>query len=1001
MHAARTDERPDLALDPARGAARDPGAPSALGSPSALRAPGALSALDGASVPRARGLSCLTTTLAAAALALPMAPRAAHGQASNATVPAKAAAPSPADRPTPPAAPPDVTPATGAPSTGAPPAAPAVSTLPLVGLSAPARVSFDALDIPLIETASFEDALRVEGFLHARNRFAQMDLMRRHAAGELCELVGPLAVSIDTPRARLQLRKVAKASVERLRAEERTLLDAYVDGVNQGLRSLPKAPAEYALLQLAPAPWTADDTMLVALSMCSMLNDTARIETSIGAAAAALPPALFAFLATPYTSFDCTVLADATPFVPPPIPGADVLDTRVRPAEAPPVPEKKRGRAEPSVDDAFAAAATWSETAGGGDGGTALARLERIADGIRAGSNGWVVSGAHTPHGAAILANDMHLPITAPPIWYRASFAYDESGTRRTLDGLTLAGVPGLITGSNGHIAWGFTNVEGDFIDFVVIEPDPNDATKYLVPGGSEPFVVEKLSLKPRAVPAQKIEVRSTRYGPIVGNDANGRPIALRWTALDEGSINLASLDLARATDVPTALDIAARWRGPQQNVMVAGADGRIGWTISGAIPVRRGHTGATPVSWSDGTNGWVGYMGDRAEPGAPPLPARPRALDPEDGLIVTANQRTVPLDVAAVIGTLWAAPDRADRIRDLLRETAAGRAAGARGTIDEARCAAIQLDTEVPLLVRWRDAVTPLLARAGKDVAADGAPTDRARRLAAIAGTLEAWNGRADTTETAVGLVDGMRRRLRRAILAGIAEAAIASATPPLPDAARAKLVDTVSRLPAQDESLLRLVLEQPPHLLPASAASWSALVEQAALESAASMRKDDALIAWGRLNVSDFGHPLAQAIPALASRFMLPTHEQPGHPGAVRVATPTFSASARMVVAPGREAEGLMQMPGGQSGDPGSAHWADQHPAWRDGRPQPLRPGAPVTILDLTPTSPPEGDAGPEKRQPGAEENGPAHGHENPGMNEDANEDVKTQNLKKPPTT
>jgi acyl-homoserine lactone acylase PvdQ len=268
------------------------------------------------------------------------------------------------------------------------------------------------------------------------------------------------------------------------------------------------------------------------------------------------------------------------------------------------------------------------------------------------GSNGWVIAGAHTADGAAILASDMHLPLSVPGIWYRMSMEVapltetrdgsdaaettkaanagttaDTANTANTantastanttstaatastaakasttspadtttpastpsaprdglsLHGLTLPGAPGLIVGSNGHVAWGFTNVEGDFIDFVVIERDPADPSRYLVPGGSEPFEVIEETIRVGSDRVETLTVRMTRWGPVTGADHEGRPLAIMWTAMQPNGLNLGHLRLGRAMTAAEALEAAAAMRGPQQNVVIADRHGSIAWTISG-----------------------------------------------------------------------------------------------------------------------------------------------------------------------------------------------------------------------------------------------------------------------------------------------------------------------------------------------------------------------------------------------------------------------------------
>jgi penicillin amidase len=839
-------------------------------------------------------------------------------------------------------------------------------------LVAPASLAFDAFRCARIEAASEEDAARVQGYAHAIDRFAQMDLLRRSAAGELAELLGPAALPEDRTRRVLRLRSVATAAFERLPEGDRRLLVAYADGVNAGLASLERPPIEYRALQAKPAPWRPEDALLVSLAMSALLNDGARVELALAEVVAALPKDLVGFLAPRRTSNDVPVVADDPTALPPlpPFPSPELVDTGDLASL-----QHASGRA--ALEGGLLA---WSAFDGG------------LPDPMALGSNSWVVAGSRTPDGRAILANDMHLPYSMPAIWYRVSIAIaaDAGGRPLALDGLSLPGAPGIIVGSNGSIAWGFTNVEGDFIDFVVVEVDPNDPARYRVPSANgdawESFTVVEEQIVARGTEPTTLEVRATRWGPIVASTSDGRPLAMAWTALRPDGLDLGIFELLRARTVEEALDIGSRWRGPQQNLMVAGADGRIGWTIVGYLPDRVGFDGSVPTSWADGTRFWRGSW---------PIEERPRVVDPESGFIATANHRTLPLALAERIGRTWAPPERAGRIVELLGErTNDGRLA----QIDRVRCRAIQLDVHAPSLERWRTLFVAVLERSIASRPADAA--DRGE-LAALRDHIAGWSGRAEAGDTAFPLIDGGRRQLTAAVVRSLAAAALLRGDHVHADddrdgdrpsgAALAERAAALARLPVAEESILRLVEAHPDHLLPyvfdATDATYrplggrtdappggptpsardrwdgavvaalrtaaTSLVERGgrrAGSSAKQLRIAD-LPTWGTVNTASFSHPLAAALPLVARTLNGPSHPQPGYWNAVRVATPSFGASNRLVVSPGLEDEGTLVTPCGQSGDPQSPHATDLHPSWRDGGTHPLRPGAPVSTIRFAP--------------------------------------------------
>lgn len=796
-------------------------------------------------------------------------------------------------------------------------------------LAAPVDVAVDAFGVPTIAASSLADAAAAQGYLHARDRFVAMDLFRRLAAGELAQVLGALALAHDQGQRPLQCRRAAVAALEALPPEHRLVVESYAAGVNAGLASLETPPPEYALLQLAPSPWRPEDTFLVYLWIAQMLADGARSEVAIGRFVELLPEPWVAFFRSPASRWSTTVVPEDAPMPAPRIPDAQVLAVRelliaAGTLPAPPAPTAAPERA------------------------LALGRGALSAEELP-GSNGWAVRGAD---GHAYLANDMHLPLTVPFVWYRCAFELDGGdGAVRRFDGLSLPGVPAFVVGTNGAVAWGFTNVEGDFMDHVVVELVEEDAAAYRVPEGVEPFETIEERIEVRGGEAKSLPLRRTRWGPVVAEDPSGRPLALRWTALEPAGLNLALLDMLEASSVVEALDVAARWRGTQQNVTVADRAGSIGWTISGLLPARRGFDGLVPVSWADGRRGWA-----TDEAGRLLEIERPRVVDPPTGRIVTANQRTLPAADALALGTRFGEPDRAARIDALLVE------AQTTGILDEAALAAMQLDTRVDRLVRWRDAILPALRRAASERAADGSATERAARLGGVAAILEAWDGRADADATAVAIVDlarrGIRLDLERAIVGAALLERARAVGERLEPAERAARLQRLGRLPAPDERFLELVEAAADHLVPAEDADWDGFIARRTLEAAAQSRiaqagagGAEAYQRWGRVNASDFAHPLAAGMPLLRARFGLPSHEQPGHPAAVRVAGARFGASNRLVVSPGREEHAILQTPGGQSADPDSPHYADLHPSWRDGVAVPLRPGTATRRLRFEP--------------------------------------------------
>lgn len=520
----------------------------------------------------------------------------------------------------------------------------------VAGMSERVVVERDALGVPTIRGSSRPDVAFALGFLHAQERFFQMDLLRRSGAGELAELFGEAAVDADRAARIHRFRALARRNVELLPGRHRAVLRAYTDGVNAGLSALGAAPFEYLLLRSDPEPWIEEDSLLVLFAMFFELNDsTGSRESARGLLAELIDPELASFLDPPGTSWDAAL--DGVVFEPPPFP-------------SPPV-----------------------ATRAPFDGHAPVGEPARAA----VGSNNWAVAGARTADGRAILADDMHLGLALPNTWYRAALKWPEAGGRtHRLIGVTLPGTPTLIAGSNTLVAWGFTNSYGDWSDLVVLEPTDDG---YLTPDGPRSFEVFREVIEVHGADAVVIDVPWTIWGPVVDDDHRGRKRALRWTAHSPEAADLGLLDVEVAATLEEAQAAANRTGIPPQNFVCADAGGHIGWTIIGAIPTREGFDGRVPTSWADGSRRWNGWL---------PPDEYPRIVDPAAGVLWTANNRQVSGAALAVIGDggfdLGA---RARQIRDDLL---------AIDSATEADMLQIQLDDRAVFLERWRDLALAVL---------------------------------------------------------------------------------------------------------------------------------------------------------------------------------------------------------------------------------------------------------------------------------------------------
>lgn len=526
----------------------------------------------------------------------------------------------------------------------------------LPGLSAVVTVERDGLGVPTIRATDRVDAARALGFLHAQERFFQMDLMRRQAAGELSEVFGQIAVEVDQELRIHRLRDVAQRTMAAATPRERAIVEAYAGGVNDGLAALGAPPFEYLLLRQDPAPWKAEDSVLVPLAMFIELQQPNGVrELSLGVMHDLLPPALFEFLSPSGTEWDAPLVGE--PMASLPVPGPEVFDLRREKVSPKPLPWRGFG--------------------------------ERPAR----GSNNWAVAGTHTADGRAWLANDMHLGIAVPNTWYRASMALP--GVRIT--GVTLPGVPLFPVASTGRIAWGFTNSYIDWHDLAIVETDPKNPEVYRTPQGPRRFERHREVIRVKDGEDTVLEVRGTVWGPVLfDKDHQGRPLAFSWMAHHPDAVNFDLLDLEAARTVDEAVAIAHRAGLPPQNFVVADAGGRIAWTIIGKIPKRIGLDGETPTSWADGSRRWDGWLA---------ADEVPRIVDPPGGRIWTANNRVIEGPELARIGEsgFWLGA-RARQIRDGLL------ALDKAGPLD---LLAIQLDDRAVFLGRWRKLLLDTLASA------------------------------------------------------------------------------------------------------------------------------------------------------------------------------------------------------------------------------------------------------------------------------------------------
>ena len=482
-------------------------------------------------------------------------------------------------------------------------------------LDSPVEIVRDRHAIPHISGENIADVIFAQGYAHAQDRLWQMEFQRRVGAGRLAEVVGADALPTDRFMRMLGLYRLAEASIAHLSDDSLTWLNAYANGVNAFLdqRSGPLPPEFLVLRHDEIEPWKPADSIVWIKMMALDLSRNWQNELLRTRLAAKLTDEQIADLWPDYPSEAPVTLAGLTR-------GLD-LDrlASILPAAPPP--------------------------------------------GI--GSNAWVVSGDRSASGAPLLANDPHLGYRTPGTWYLAHL--QASGLE--LIGASLPGVPGIVLGHNGDVAWGMTNTGPDSQDLFIEKIDPSDSSRYLTPDGFAPFDVRTEVIRIKDGDDALMTVRATRHGPVISDllgDTGGiiesdHALALAWTALVEDDTSIETLfGLAGARDWKSFRAAVEGHDTPQQNLFYADREGHIGMVAPGRVPVRRSGDGLWPVPGWTGEHDWIDIV---------PGEDLPVQSDPANGQLINANNRVVPPDYPHLITAIWEPPYRARRIKALIGE--------------------------------------------------------------------------------------------------------------------------------------------------------------------------------------------------------------------------------------------------------------------------------------------------------------------------------------------
>ncbi len=746
--------------------------------------------------------------------------------------------------------------------------------LALKGLASPVEVITDRWGVPHIYAQSLGDLCFAQGYLHAGERLWQMEFNRRLVAGRLSEILGKVSLPLDRWMRILGMRRAAEQQLALLDNETHGALEAYAAGVNARIAQ-GRLPVEFSLLRFHPEPWNITDSMSWAKMMAWNLSVNWETEILRARFIARLGPEKAAALEP-----------------------LDLKETlRVIP---------------PGVDYSCI-------------GGEALQQAEQARpftgpvaqDGL--GSNNWVISPARSATGMPLLANDMHLLLSAPAIWFENHLV----GGGLNVTGVSFPGIPGVVAGHNEHVAWGFTNGFPDVQDLYIekIRHTEDGQVQYLYQDEWRDARVIREEIRVKESEPAVEEVIVTHHGPVINalsqDFAGEQPLALRWTALEPDNMFQALLGMNRAKNCLEFRDALRYWAAPVQNTVYADRQGNIGYSFPGKVPIRLKGDGRVPVPGWTGEYEWTGYI---------PYEELPHLYNPTHGYIVTANNRVVGDDYPYFLGYDHISSNRARRITELIEENP---------KISVGTIRRMQMDQ---VSVATRPVVRAL-----------GALETGDPELQAVLQRMRGWDGSlaADSPEAAVYEVFTQRliTRLSSAHLEGNLAACYSGKgiTPVLAE---------FSLFGERAREWLREILDQPgcPWFNQGDGRSREDVLREVLRESVDFLKEACGPAvedwAWGNLHQLTFGHPLGSVKPLdrLFNRGPYPLG------GDFDTVWATGSAyhdlnSKTVIGPPFRFIADLSDWNGsqailapGQSGHPASRHYADNIQPWMKGETHPM---------------------------------------------------------------
>jgi penicillin G amidase len=770
-------------------------------------------------------------------------------------------------------------------------------SLALLGLHQQVTVDRDNWGIPHIRATTLEDAVEAQGYVMAQDRLFQLDLLRRASRGQLSEVVGPLALKTDENFRTLGFSRIADREVAALDKDARALLDAYARGVNAFLDSHQgNLPLEFSLLHYKPQHWQPSDSLVIAGYMYQTLTDTWERELDRAKVQQIVGPDRAKDLFSDEADMDRFVIGDPNN----PNDGSQAAQNK----------PSQQGDEDDEDDDDEMVGDTVIKTSLTPPGTNALqtTRAETPADLTSAlwpslhrfleesqsdirkslGSNNWVVSGDYTSTGKPILANDPHLELSIPPIWYEIHLTAPGFNAK----GVSLPGAPLIVIGHNDHIAWGFTNNGADVQDLYVETFNSDAPNQYRVNGKWQQAQVVDEVIRIKNQPDEHFKVTVTRHGPIV-HEENGQRYALKWTALEPGGLGSTYNWTSKANNWREFQEVMKHVWGPAQNAVYADVEGNIGYLMAARVPIRKKGHGEVPVPGDTDDYEWTGYI---------PFEQLPHSLNPEDGIIVTANARVTGPNYKPYLTDRWEEPYRTARIHDLLDD---------KNNLNVADMLKVQTDTySYPEFFLAEQLVAAAKTNLPKD--------SRARQIVTQA---KDWNGIADADSPLPSFFVAFRRKVLEAIL-------------------EPYLGDQTTLYTWRSTTFLQKILtDRPSKWLPASYKNFDELLSAAADRTAQTLSEQShsgSISAWQWQNFDSLTmfHPLGRS-GILKSFLSITGKPQSGTRYSIRAATTTHGPSMRFIADLSSWDDSVLLLPAGQSGQPGNSHYSDQFSSWYEGKP------------------------------------------------------------------